>query len=250
MKIFAGIAAALLLGATPALAVDCPVTHPNLGENENHNDLDNDDWDGAYATCPNQPGPQGPVGPQGPQGVAGADGQDGADGAPGPQGEVGPQGPIGPQGPQGVAGNDGADGQDGQDGADGAPGAQGPVGPQGIQGVAGTDGADGQDGAPGPQGPKGDKGDKGDQGVKGADGKDFDFDKSLALSAALSIPAYLEPQEKVSLTGGVGVSSGGDTAFGLKGMLRLNKNWAGFVGGAISEDGENGAGTAGVRVGW
>jgi hypothetical protein len=60
----------------------------------------------------------------------------------------------------------------------------------------------------------------------------------------------LQQNENFSITGGVGFSDGGETAIGVTGIMRLDKNWAGFVGGAVSTDGGEWAGKAGVRVGW
>lgn len=141
----------------------------------------------------------------------------------GPQGETGPQGDPGPQGEAGPAG------------------PQGEAGPQGVAGINGVDGA---------QGPQGEKGDTGEQGVAGKDGKDFDLDKSLALNAALSIPVWLGDSERVRISGGMGFSEGGETAFGATGVVRLDKNWAGFVGGAVDSEGGSAAGKVGISVGW
>ena len=78
----------------------------------------------------------------------------------------------------------------------------------------------------------------------------FDLDKSFALNSALSLPAWLEKGENFSLTGGVGFSGGGETAIGVTGIMRIEGSVSGFVGGAVSSDGNNWAGKAGVRVGW
>jgi len=118
----------------------------------------------------------------------------------------------------------------GPKGDTGETGPQGEPGPQGEQGVAGKDGVDGKDG------------------VNGKDGKDFDMDESLALSSALSMPVWLGDQENFAVSGGVGFSES-NTAFGATGVMRLDKNWSGFVGGAVSEGG-SWAGKAGARVGW
>lgn len=115
------------------------------------------------------------------------------------------------------------------------PGPQGPQGPQGDKGDTGE---------------KGDKGDTGAQGVAGKNGKDFDMGESLAMSAALSMPVWLGDKENFAVSGGLGFSDGGDTAFGLTGVARIDKNWSAFVGGAVGSDGNNFAGKAGARVGW
>jgi hypothetical protein len=141
----------------------------------------------------------------------------------GPQGDPGPPGATGAQGPQGDPGPPGATG------AQGPQGDPGPKGDPGPQGVAGKDGADGKD---------------------GRDGLDFNEDEALALSAALSMPAWLETHEKVRISGGVGFAEGGETAIGATGVMRLDRNWAGFAGGAIGSNGRNWGGKAGVSVGW
>lgn len=76
------------------------------------------------------------------------------------------------------------------------------------------------------------------------------MNEALALSSALSLPAWLESNENYALTGGVGFSDGGETALGVTGIVRIEGSVSGFVGGAISSDGNNWAGKAGVRVGW
>ena len=76
------------------------------------------------------------------------------------------------------------------------------------------------------------------------------MNKSLALSAALTLPAWLETGENFSLTGGIGFSAGGETSLGVTGIARIQGNVSGFVGGAVSSDGGTWAGKAGVRVGW
>lgn len=101
------------------------------------------------------------------------------------------------------------------------------------------------------QGPKGDKGDTGPQGPAGLNGRDFDLGKSLAMSAALSVPVWLGDSESVRISGGLGFSNGGDTALGITGVVRLDKNVAGFAGAAVSTSGGGDvAGKVGVSVGW
>jgi hypothetical protein len=63
------------------------------------------------------------------------------------------------------------------------------------------------------------------------------------------MPVWLQQNENFSVSGGVGFSDGG-TAVGVTGVMRLDQNWAGFAGGAVSDDGKLWAGKAGVRVGW
>lgn len=76
-----------------------------------------------------------------------------------------------------------------------------------------------------------------------------DLEKSLALSAAASMPVWLGDAEKGRISGGMTVSEHGETAIGATGVFRINKNWAGFVGGAIASDGDAKLGRAGVSVG-
>lgn len=158
-------------------------------------------------------GAQGPAGPPGPAGPAGAPG---ATGATGPAGPAGPTGPIGPAG------------------ADGAPGEKGDKGDPGVAGLDGKDGKDGIDGK---------------DGKDGRDGRDFDLDESLAITAALGMPAWLESGENFSLTGGIGFANG-ESALGVNGIMRIQGGVSGFAGGAVSDGGGNWAGKAGVRIGW
>ncbi len=88
------------------------------------------------------------------------------------------------------------------------------------------------------------------RGAKGKDGEDLETDESLALNAALSLPSWLEKGEQYSLTGGAGFADGAETAVGVTGIVRMDGGTAGFLGGAVSTDGGNWAGKAGVRVGW
>jgi hypothetical protein len=89
----------------------------------------------------------------------------------------------------------------------------------------------------------------GKDGAQGPAGKDFDQGKANALGAALSMPVWLETQEKFAISGGIGFSDDGDAAAGISGVRRLDKNTAAFGGVAVGEDGRW-AGKAGVRVGW
>lgn len=79
---------------------------------------------------------------------------------------------------------------------------------------------------------------------------DYDVSDALAVAAALSTPAWLETGERFSLSGGFGFSEGA-AALGATGLMRFDKNWSGFVGGAVStDDSDLWAGRAGVRLGW
>lgn len=81
------------------------------------------------------------------------------------------------------------------------------------------------------------------------DGRDFDASEALAISAALSLPAWLGDSEQFSLSGGLGFSDG-ETALGATGIVRIDKNLSAFAGGAASTSGDEWAGKAGLRIGW
>jgi hypothetical protein len=74
------------------------------------------------------------------------------------------------------------------------------------------------------------------------------LEKSLAIGAALSLPVWLEKHENFAISGGVGYSHGGASAFGFNGAMRFDKNVSGFAG--IASDGNTWAGKAGMRIGW
>lgn len=143
-------------------------------------------------------------------------GTPGPQGPQGIQGEVGPQGPAGPTGPQGLIGPQGEIGL---------------TGPQGEQGVAGINGIDGKDG------------------INGLNGRDFDMDQALAIGAALSMPVWLGETENFRISTGLGFSEG-ETAFGATGVIRMDKNWAGFLGAAVGAEGSAWAGKAGLSFGF
>ena len=63
------------------------------------------------------------------------------------------------------------------------------------------------------------------------------------------MPVWLGDSEKVRISGGLGFGQGGELAVGATGVVRVDKNVAGFVGGAVG-DGGKWAGKAGVSVGW
>ena len=111
-------------------------------------------------------------------------------------------------------------------------GAAGPAGAQGEQGIAGEPGPAGADGK------------------DGRDGLDYQSDEALALGAALSMPVWLQQNETGRISGGLGFSEGGETAVGATGVVRINKSWAAFGGGAVSTQGGAWAGKAGVSFGW
>jgi hypothetical protein len=114
----------------------------------------------------------------------------------------------------------------------------------GQPGPPGPPGADGAQGEPGEQGPPGPPGPAGRDGAAGIDAGDIE-----ALSAAMSMPAWLETDENYSISGGVGFSEGGSTAFGATGVVRIDKNISGFVGFAVTDQG-TWAGKVGARVGF
>jgi hypothetical protein len=72
----------------------------------------------------------------------------------------------------------------------------------------------------------------------------------LAIGAALSTPIWLEAGEKFAISGGLGFTDDA-TAVGATGVYRLDKNWSGFAGGAVStDDRDMWAGKAGFRAGF
>lgn len=145
-----------------------------------------------------------------------------------------PAGPEGPQGPQGETGLQGPQGEKGDKGDTGATGATGETGAQGVQGKQGVAGKDGLNG------------------IDGKDGADFDMDRALALSSAMSMPVWLGDSESFRISGGVGFSEG-ESALGGTAVFRLSpidRNLSGFVGGAISSDGDDWGGKAGLSYGW
>jgi Collagen triple helix repeat (20 copies) len=147
---------------------------------------------------------------------------------------VGPAGPPGPQGPQGATGSAG------MTGANGAPG------PAGSTGV-------GLPGAPGAKGDKGDPGAKGAQGIQGPQGlpgEQLRLGEIVALTSALSMPAWLETGERFAVSGGLGVAGDGSTALGMTGIMRLRGTASGFVGFAYEPQRGMWGGKVGGRVGW
>jgi hypothetical protein len=78
----------------------------------------------------------------------------------------------------------------------------------------------------------------------------FDPSDTLAVSAALSTPVWLGDSERFAFSGGLGISDSA-TAVGLNGVMRFDKNWSGFAGGAVStDDTDLWAGKVGLRFGW
>jgi len=146
-------------------------------------------------------------------------------------------------------------------GQPGPPGPQGPVGPTGATGPAGAQGPPGANGAtgpPGPQGPKGDPGAPG-QGLTATQLRFLNPNHQLALSSALSQPAWLERGERYSVSGGFGFGLDGTsstaTAVGVTGIMRLTPtiypyNAAGFAGVAYEPGLGMWGGRVGARLGW
>jgi hypothetical protein len=90
----------------------------------------------------------------------------------------------------------------------------------------------------------------GKDGKNGLNGSDADISKAMAVSAALSVPVWLESGERFAVSGGLGFTED-ETAVGATGIVRLDKNWSAFAGGAMStEDSKAWAGRAGARVGF
>jgi hypothetical protein len=77
----------------------------------------------------------------------------------------------------------------------------------------------------------------------------FDVSHLLAMSSALAQPAWLEKDERFSLSGGVGFSSEA-FALGVTGIVRIQGSLAGYGGFAYSPDRGLWAGRVGARVGW
>jgi hypothetical protein len=72
----------------------------------------------------------------------------------------------------------------------------------------------------------------------------------MAISAALSTPVWLESGERFSVSGGLGFTED-STAVGATGLMRFDKTFSGFAGGAVStDDTDMWAGKLGVRAGW
>lgn len=122
----------------------------------------------------------------------------------------------------------------------------GPAGPAGAKGATGNTGATG---AAGVNGLDGKDGKDGKDGLNGLNGQDFDMDKALAISAALATPLYLGDSEKFSISGGLGFSES-ETALGFGMMMRIDKTFSLYGGGAMSTEGGAWAGRVGVRAGW
>jgi hypothetical protein len=79
---------------------------------------------------------------------------------------------------------------------------------------------------------------------------DLRLGEIVALSAALSQPAWLESSERFSVTGGLGVANDGSIAFGMTGIMRLRGSASGYVGLAVEPQHGMWAGKVGGRVGW
>ena len=175
---------------------------------------------------------------------------------------IGPAASISPDTTQGFGGNYGIlFNPQGCVGTQGPPGPAGPAGPTGPQGPAGSTGATGPQGpagAAGPQGPKGDPGTPGTS-LSTTQLKFLNPNHALALSSALSQPAWLEKGERFSVSGGFGFGLDGTSstasAVGLTGIMRLTPtinpyNAAGFAGVSYEPGLGMWGGRVGARVGW
>lgn len=244
---FTAISVLVLLVATPALAdnintwsTTCGTWTANTPQGTVGPASSISPGGGNYSILLNPSGCTGGVGPAGPPGPVG------------PAGPMGATGATGATGPAGPAGANGTPGTPGAPGTPGTPGAAGPAGPQGATGAAGV-------GLPGAPGAKGDKGDKGDPGVKGAQGiqgpaapvpDTLRIGEIVALTSALSMPAWLESGERFAVSGGLGVAADGSTALGMTGIMRLRGSASGFVGFAYEPTHGMWGGRVGGRVGW
>ena len=77
-----------------------------------------------------------------------------------------------------------------------------------------------------------------------------EIDQGTALAAAMSAPVWLGEGETFRISGGVGFTDG-EAAVGATGLYKLNRNWAGFAGGAFSaNDTSNWAGKVGISAGF
>lgn len=73
----------------------------------------------------------------------------------------------------------------------------------------------------------------------------------LAISAALSTPVWLETGERFAVSGGLGFSGDGDTAFGGTALMRIDGGLSAFAGGAVSTNHSDlWSGKVGVRAGF
>jgi hypothetical protein len=72
----------------------------------------------------------------------------------------------------------------------------------------------------------------------------------VAISSALSQPAWLENYERFSVSGGVGFAQDGSVAFGVTGIMRLRGSASGYAGFAVEPTHGTWGGKVGARVGW
>jgi hypothetical protein len=76
------------------------------------------------------------------------------------------------------------------------------------------------------------------------------IDKSQAVAAAMSAPAWLGDKENFSISGGVGFNES-EAALGGTAIARLpGTPFSAYAGGAVDVDGDEWAGKAGLRAGF
>jgi hypothetical protein len=85
-------------------------------------------------------------------------------------------------------------------------------------------------------------------GPQGPAGLSVKLGEIVALNSALAQPAWLEPYERFSISGGFGFGDNA-VAFGMTGIMRLRGSASGYAGFAIDPFG-NWGGKVGARVGW
>jgi hypothetical protein len=77
------------------------------------------------------------------------------------------------------------------------------------------------------------------------------FNAGLAMTEALSMPAWLEDWERFSISGGLGFGPDGSPALGMTGIMRIRGSLSGFAGLAVApERGGFWGGRVGARFGW
>ncbi len=77
-----------------------------------------------------------------------------------------------------------------------------------------------------------------------------EIDQGTALAAAMSAPVWLGEGETFRISGGVGFTDG-EAAVGATGLYKINKNLAGYAGGAVATSNSDvWSAKAGLSVGW
>lgn len=76
------------------------------------------------------------------------------------------------------------------------------------------------------------------------------IDQGAALAAAMSAPVWLGENETFRVSGGIGFTDG-EAAVGATGLLKINKNIAGYAGAAVSTSNSDAwSGKAGLSIGY